>query len=113
MLTMEKLALFGADVETGLKRCVNRESMYLRLVGTVPGHASFDKLKAALEAGDLDAAFTEAHGLKGVTGNLALTPIFDPVCELTEHLRAKEQMDYAPLLAEILAKRDALARLCE
>lgn len=113
MLTMEKLAEYGADTVTGLKRCVNRESMYLRLVSTVPAHAGFAKLKAAIEAGDLETAFQEAHGLKGVAANLALTPLSEPIGEMTEHLRAKEQMDYAPLLDEILAQQAKLSVLCD
>ena len=55
---------------------------------------------AAVKAGDLTAGFEAAHALKGVLANLALTPVLKPVSELTEHLRARTEMDYTPLLAE-------------
>ena len=42
---------------------------------------------------------------------LALTPIAQPVGEMTEHLRAGEEMDYAPLLKTVLEKRAELAAL--
>jgi HPt (histidine-containing phosphotransfer) domain-containing protein len=74
---------------------------------------TFDRLREALEAGDLDKAFEQAHALKGVTGNLALTPIDRPVREITELLRSRTDMDYGPLLAEILLQRDALRELCK
>ena len=42
---------------------------------------------------------------------LSLTPLYTPMVELTEHLRARETMDYAPLLDQILAKKAELAAL--
>lgn len=113
MLTIENLKAYGADTQTGLKRCVNKESIYLRLVGTVPTHEGFDKLKNAIDNGDLDAAFQEAHGLKGAVSNLSLTPLSVPITEITEHLRAKEQIDYSGYIKEIMEQREKLRAICE
>ncbi len=112
MLTVDALRAYGADVTTGLARCVNRDSLYLRLVKMVPSNDGFAKLEAALAAHDYEAGFQAAHGIKGAVTNLALDPLSKPVIEITEHLRAKEEMDYQPLLKEILEKRDELAALC-
>ena len=87
MLTIEKLNNFGANTEEGLGRCYGNEALYLRLVGMIPAEASFDKLQSAIESNDLDAAFEAAHALKGITANVALTPLCEPVSELTEILR--------------------------
>ncbi|MCR4699207.1 MAG: Hpt domain-containing protein [Bacilli bacterium] len=113
MLTIEGLKIFGADVEEGLKRCVNKEALYLKLVATVPGNDGFTKLPKAIENHDLEAAFQAAHGLKGIILNLALTPFASPVIEMTEHLRAKEDIDYSSYLAKIEEKRAALEELCK
>ncbi len=112
MLTVDALRAYGADVATGLARCVNRDTLYLRLVKMVPANGGFEKLEAAIASGDLETAFQAAHGIKGAVTNLALTPLSDPVVEITEHLRAREEMDYAPLLAKIKEKRDELAAIC-
>ncbi len=112
MLSVDALREYGADVATGLARCVNRDSLYLRLVKMVPSNDGFAKLEDAIEKGDLEAAFQAAHGIKGAVTNLALDPLSKPVVEITEHLRAKEDMDYKPLLAEIKEKRDELAAIC-
>ena len=53
-----------------------------------------------------------AHALKGALGNLSLTALFDPMVELTELLRARTQMNYAPLIANIKAKHAELEKLC-
>ena len=54
-----------------------------------------------------------AHKLKGGAGNLALDPIFAPVCELTELLRHKTPGDYGKLYGEITDKSKALAALTD
>ena len=49
--------------------------------------ANFGKLREAMAAGDAKAAFEAAHALKGAIGNLSLTPLYNPISELTERLR--------------------------
>lgn len=113
MLTIDTLRAFGANVDEGLQRCMGNEAFYLRLVPMAAKDGGFDKLGAALSANDLDAAFEAAHALKGVLGNLALTPIYAPISELTELLRARKAADFGPLLDTALKKRDELMSLCE
>jgi hypothetical protein len=112
MITLEQLRAWGADTDEALPRCLNNEAFYLRLVGKAVAEPSFDRLREAVEAGDLDKAFEQAHALKGVTGNLALTPIDRPVREMTELLRSRTDMDYRPLLSEIMDRRAELMALC-
>ena len=111
MLTIDALKAFGANTDDGLARCMGNEGFYFKLIGKVIEDKSFQALEDAVAAGDLDAAFDAAHSLKGVLGNLALTPIYEPVFEMTELLRARKDVDYAPYLAAIREKRDELARL--
>ena len=113
MITLEALKEFGADTEKGLAMCMGNEALYLRLVGSVPGESRFDDLAKALEAGNYDAAFDAAHALKGVLGNLSLTPLFDKASEITELLRSRTDMDYSSLLAQLTDSKEKLAKLCE
>ncbi len=111
MLTIDALKSYGADTQTGLGRCLNNEAFYLRLVGKAVAEPGFEKLSEAVAAGDRQAAFEAAHALKGVMANLALTPVLEPVVEITELLRADAEADYPALVAEILRRRDELAAL--
>ena len=113
MITIEKLNTFGANTAEGLARCFGNEALYLKLVATIPGEANFDKLKDSLAAKDLKAAFEAAHALKGVLGNLSLTPLYTKVAEITELLRSGTDMDYSSLLAGILDKKEVLGGLCK
>lgn len=111
MFNIEALQAYGADTQEGLTRCFGNEAFYLKLVKMILDEKSFGNLKDALDNNDLDKAFEAAHALKGVVANLSLTPIFTPASEITEHLRAREEMDYAPLLEEIFAQKEKLEEL--
>ena len=111
MLTIDKLHAFGADTKAGLNRCMNNENLYLLLISKSLQDTNFDKLVSAVDANDRKAAFEAAHALKGVTGNLSLTPLFDIVSAMTELLRAEQEADYSTLLGQLLRKRDELIAL--
>ena len=102
VLTVENLKAYGANVEEALGRCFNNEAFYLRLVGMGLADRNFDRLRDAVAAGDARAAFEAAHALKGSIGNLALTPLFNPISALTELLRGQTgPVDGDALMAEI------------
>ena len=107
-MTIEQLKEFGADVETGLQRCVNNEEFYLSMITKAISDDSFDKLKAAIDAKDYDTAFEISHALKGVLTNLALLPIADPVTVMMEFLRHKTETDYDHLMEIVLEKHAEL-----
>lgn len=113
MLTVESLRAWGANVAEGLGRCLNNETFYLNLVKKAIQDPVFEKLNETCGSGNLDGAFEAAHALKGVMGNLALTPILDPVIKITELLRARTVTDYGPLLTEITSARDQVLALAE
>ena len=99
-------------IDMSFVRNMEKDERNLKLVATIPGEGNFDKLKDSIAAKDLKAAFEAAHALKGVLGNLSLTPLYTPVVEITELLRSNTDMDYKSLLDTILEKRDELGRLC-
>lgn len=108
MLSVDMLENFGVDTKEGLNRCMNNEGFYLRMINLGLSNEYFDTLGKAIEEGNLEEAFEAAHALKGVIGNLALTPIYDPLADMTEMLRAKKQADYIVVYRPIKEKRDKL-----
>ncbi len=72
---------------------------------------NFGKLNEAIGQNDKKAAFEAAHALKGMLGNLSLTPLVDPVTEITELLRAEKDADYPALCAALADARAELLRL--
>jgi len=108
MLTLDKLTEFGVDTKEGLTRCMNNEGFYFKMIDLGLSNEYFDTLEDALQQGKLEEAFEAAHALKGVIGNLALAPIYTPLAEMTEMLRAKKDADYVTMYRPIKEMRDKM-----
>ena len=108
MMTLDALRAYGANTAEGMERCLNNEGFYLEMVAMALADGHFDQLKTAMDAGDARAAFSAAHALKGAVGNVALTPIYEPLCALTELLRGKDTPfdGGVKLLEQIMAARE-------
>ena len=111
-MTIADLKNYGADTDDGLARCMGSQDLYLRLVNMSIDDSRYEKLAESTRSGDLKTAFETAHALKGILGNLSLTPLYQPVSELTEMLRTpQEGADYEPLLQQILSSYGQLKAL--
>ena len=101
MLTIDNLKALGANTDEGLARCLGKEDFYLRMVSMALASDEFDRLKDAVQKGDLNEGFERAHALKGVLSNVSLTTLAAAISEITEELRARNDIDYSGLLNTI------------
>ena len=76
------------DVDGGLQRIRGNKKLYTRMLKMLLVSEEFAKLKAALDADDYDNGEKAAHAIKGVTGNLSLTALFDNSVELMQQLKS-------------------------
>ena len=111
MLTTDKLREFGADVDTGLARCMNNEAFYIMLVGKAIEDKRLALLEQQIADHTLDAAFETAHALKGMYANLSLDPLTKPVSEMTELLRSRTDTDYTAFINEAKTQFERLCAL--
>ena len=84
---LDVLEDWGCDIEEGLERLGGDEDFYETLLFGFVHENGMGVLTEAMETGDYRSAFEAAHGLKGDTGNLSLTPLYEAVCSLVEDLR--------------------------
>ena len=110
-MTIDSLREYGANVEDGLQRCMGMEDFYLEMIELGLSDERFETLGTVLAEKNYDEAFEMAHALKGVIGNLALTPLYDTLCEVTEHLRVKDEMDYKPAYDKLMEQRAQIVNL--
>ena len=110
-MTIDSLRSFGANVDEGLERCMGMEDFYMEMIELGLSDERFDQLGPVLDSGNLEESFEVVHALKGVIGNLALTPLYDTICEITEHLRANENIDYKPLYTKLIEQRNTIRNL--
>ena len=96
MLNIEELKKYGADTEEALKRCMGNEAFYFKLLKMALVDQNFARLDAALENNDVKEGFEAAHALKGSTGNVSITPMFKPICALSDTLKGHTDMPLTP-----------------
>lgn len=98
----ELFEAYGADYQITMNRFMGNEAMYMRLLDLLFRDTGLDALDAALKADDLSGAFEAAHALKGVVGNMGLTPLYNAISAIVEPLRAGERhADYLSLYQTI------------
>lgn len=111
MLTLDKLRDFGADVDKGLMRCMNKENFYLMLVNKSLDAIKLSELEQQINVKDFSAAFETAHAMKGMFSNLSLTPLTVPISEMTDLLRDRTDTDYTALMNEAKKQYQKLCSL--
>lgn len=87
MMSIEALKEAGINVDDGLLRCLGKEDFYLKMVNLGLSNQNFQLLLPALQEKNYKNAFELCHSLKGVIGNLSLSPLYELICNLTESLR--------------------------
>ena len=96
----EDVAALGANTAEALARLCDDRELYEELLGEILEDFKTYEVKPALEAGDVATATINAHSLKGVTGNLGLTPLYEQYTKMNDMLKAG-QVDEAEALLEV------------
>lgn len=107
----ERLKSWGADVDGAMKRMLNDKELYMSLLGMLIEESEATKLYDSIKNMDYEMAFTYAHSLKGVLGNLGLVPIHNPVCKLVDKLRTNDFTNLEDIYCEIMRKNDELINI--
>jgi HPt (histidine-containing phosphotransfer) domain-containing protein len=74
--------------EEGLKRVVNNKKLYLRLLNSFKADESFTHLLDYIQAQDYEKAQSAAHTVKGISGNLSLTALYEQSITLESQLKS-------------------------
>ena len=100
-----RLEDWGCDVTGGLERFLDDDELYLRCLRRFAHDPSFINLQAAIREKDWKRAYESAHSLKGSSGTLNLTPLYEATRRMTTLLSSKnmtlEQKGVTDLLQEL------------
>lgn len=109
MVFLDELKEFGVDVDTALERLGGKTSFYEKLLGKFYNMLKEYEISPDFDNGDCKGMIEKTHAIKGVAGNLAMTPLYNAYTEIVELLReekpeqAKERIqNILPLQAEIM-----------
>ena len=92
-MSPENIALlerYGMDTQRTLARFAGNETLMLTAIKDLPNDDAMTSDLAAKASGN-EAAFRVAvHSVKGLSGNLGLTPLYAVACDLMTALRADD-----------------------
>ncbi len=102
MALIEELNKLGVNTNEALQRFSGNSALYERMIGKFPAAAHGLEVLKFLEEGDYATALENAHTLKGVTGNLSLTPLYKGYTEIVNLLRANDPEKAKEILLELI-----------
>ena len=110
---IEELKGLGVNTEEALGRFMQNSELYVKMLGKFPAAVKDANVPAHFAAKDYETAVSTAHTLKGVTGNLSLTPLFKAYTEIVALLRAGDNGTAEILLNEILPTQEKILNCIE
>lgn len=108
MIDKPALIAAGIDPDDALRRLMNSESLYLRLLKKLPDDRTFDELKNAVSVKDHELMFRSSHTLKGVAGNLSLKALYELLAVQVEFFRSGSDDEGIAMMDDIETAYDAV-----
>ncbi|NCD04743.1 MAG: Hpt domain-containing protein [Spirochaetia bacterium] len=87
---LNKLKNWGCDINGALDRFLNDKDLYYECLSMFVEDQNFAALKLHINDANQKKPFSYVHTLKGVAGNLGISPLFESLSELCEALRNNE-----------------------
>ncbi len=94
----------GIDVASLKDRLMGNEAMIERFMKKFRTNETYSALEKAIDNSDWKAAFEASHLLKGMSGNLSMTQLYDLFTQQVALFRAGENEKASALMADISAK---------
>lgn len=83
----EELRELGVDVDGGLRRLGGAEALYQKLLGSFVGMLQEHYVDVDFDGTDYADVIERAHAIKGASGNLSLTPVYEAYTDIVALLR--------------------------
>lgn len=100
---MEEMASLGANVKEGVGRVMDDQPLYEMMLGMFVETLERDPVhEADFDQSDLDSLIKRVHTLKGITGNLSLTPLYQGYMEALTLLREDQPAKAKAVFSKIL-----------
>ena len=100
------------DVDGALERFSGDEALYESLLQAFLTDPTMEMLQDAISRQAWDDAFTAAHALKGLAGNMGFVPLFHAMGELVIYIRTAKIKDVKDSLNQSLQNKCFRRYLC-
>lgn len=110
---INELEALGVNTQEALRRFSGNSALYVKMLGKLTAAINDMEVMPCIEKEDYEAAVTNAHTLKGVTGNLSLTPLYNAYTDITNLLRGEKYDEAKAALENILPIQDDILACIE
>ncbi len=100
---IEALRSWGCDIDGAMERFDDDEELFISFLSDVINEPAVEKLGIELKNHNISAAFDCAHLIKGLLGNMGITPLYDIAVRLVEPLRHGNDEGLLPVYNEFIA----------
>lgn len=90
MSLFEELKELGTDIDEGLARLGGNKALYERLLDSFIKAMETNNVEPDFDVADLETIIEKTHAIKGVAGNLSITPIYEAYTNIVALLRKGE-----------------------
>ena len=87
MSMVDELKELGANVDEAMQRFMNNAALYEKMLKKLPKMLNGTQVIEAIDQGNIEGAIEISHTLKGVLGNLSITPLYEAYTEIVTLLR--------------------------
>ncbi len=103
MKYLDELEALGVDIKEGLDRVMNDESLYETMLGMFVDTVKSSSIQQEdFQSDNCEGLITQIHTLKGITGNLSISPLFEGYKKALEFLRSGKPKEAEEVFEKIL-----------
>ena len=110
---MKELTELGVDTSEAMARFMGNSVLYEKMLKKFPKAVADSPVQTYAQSEDYETATSNAHALKGVTGNLSLTPLYDRYTRIVDMYRESNFEQANELLTETLELQQKILDVIE
>lgn len=94
----EDLKVLGVNIDDGLRRLNGNATLYKRLLNAFVGTLEKYYIDLDFDENNCTEITEKAHAIKGIAGNLSITPLYKSYTQIVDLLRANKSEDARKIL---------------
>lgn len=108
MNLQEELKELGVNVDEGINRLMGNASLYEKMLGTFVNMLEKSTVDPDFDSENYDDVIETTHAIKGASGNLSITPVYEAYTKIVDLLRNKQPEEAREVLVKVLPVQEEI-----
>ncbi len=113
MNLIQELKNLGVNTDEALVRMGGNSSLYERMLVKFKDMIKNSPIQVDFDCNDYEDTLEAAHAIKGASGNLAITPVYDSYSEIVRLLREQQPEQAKQILEKVIPVQTAIVDCIE